>query len=130
MEFKEEDFVKDRIATWAIACDTAKDNADLLIKDHMKHHEECARRMRVLGVAEDEMLRLADRSNLPAPLKRFINANDDRGCSGCWLSSAGPSHPECAAKIDEWFTSRRLLVQYGLGFTQNIRPPRPEVEER
>jgi hypothetical protein len=106
------DLVMQRIQEWATAMDAVKDNTDLLLKDHMKYGGLCAERMRVLGEAEDAMLSLADCGDLPASLRRYIRAKDDRACGLCWTSSSMKEHPECAAKIHEYFSARENLVEY------------------
>jgi hypothetical protein len=39
----------------------------------------------------------------------------DPGCSTCWCTSrVDDTHPECKAKIKEWFEAREVLITFGL----------------
>jgi hypothetical protein len=79
----------------------------------------CTPQMARFRNAEHALLALAGRSDLPEPVAVFIAANADRGCPGCWLSSAKPTkHPECAAKIRRYFDAKTALVQYGESLAQ------------
>ena len=106
----------ERIVAWGLAVHAARDNAELLIKSNHSPtvSAECARRMKRIDETESALLGLADRPKLPPALVRYIKAKDDFGCPGCAISSAGPRHPECAEKIDEYFMARDYLVQFAL----------------
>jgi hypothetical protein len=45
----------------------------------------------------------------PALLDMWIEAEKDKGCDHCWLSSRGPAHPDCDQKIRRWFACREAL---------------------
>lgn len=52
---------------------------------------------------------------MPEEILRFAKASSDPGCGHCWLSSKiGGTHPECQAKIKEWFDAREALITFGL----------------
>lgn len=106
------------IYTWAIASKQAHDNSKLLIENYSKNEAECIQRMEALHSSERVMLRLERQyfiDELPQPLARYIRASDNRGCDACWLASWRPKdHPECQAKIDEYFSARQALEEYGL----------------
>lgn len=60
--------------------------------------------------AEKEMFSLIIQ---PIPLQKFIEADKDKGCIECWLSSSGAKHPECKVKIANWFACRKALIFLG-----------------
>ena len=107
-----EDYVKQCIIEFANAQRAAAHNAELLLQDWTKG-DECASRMRVLANAEEDLLALGGRPNLPAVLTRYLEANDDKGCAQCWLTSSMNTHPECIKKSNEYFTARTNLIQFG-----------------
>ena len=107
--------VLDRIIAWGHAHAAVRDNTNLLLKNWEANHELCAHRMKVLEEAENEMLALSGRTDLPPALVRYINAKDDSGCSQCWYSSRhNLNHPDCQAKIQEYFLAREHLEQFAL----------------
>lgn len=117
---EEKNYVLECIASWAIAVDTAKDNSTLLLRSWQDNHEKCGQRMKEIASREDDLMRIADRPDLPLPLTRYIRAKDDMGCSSCWLAASGPKHDECEVKITEYFAAKDNLVTFGLGFTSKL----------
>jgi hypothetical protein len=57
--------------------------------------------------AEQALVALAGRADLPEPLAAFIAAAADNGCRRCWLSSdKSKSHWKCRAKIRRYFDAQ------------------------
>lgn len=75
----------------------------------------CTPRMARLRNAGFAVVDLAGhQEELPAPVKQYIDAEGDRGCGRCWVSSnPRKEHPECKEKIRRWFAAREVLVEYG-----------------
>jgi hypothetical protein len=99
------------VKEYAYACRHANDdvNSKEVVLD--KFGDKCTQSMARYRNVEYDVLQIGKSSGLPELLE-FVNANNDRGCSRCWLSSGG-QHFECAAKIKRWFETRETLIKYG-----------------
>jgi len=107
------------ISLWAIAEVEAEKNPSLMLASRPVNfkatQEFCIRQMQELEKATLRLLSLEGQSDLPLPLLVFFEANNDKGCDSCWLSSRkGKNHPDCNIKIDQWFDARDKLTAYGL----------------
>lgn len=104
------------IKEFAMASVEAKDNAKLLLVDHLKYQDECMRRMDRLDKANNTLLALPRPlpHHAPYQLANYLNASANKGCQACWLSSGGDSHEECISKMRIWFLTRDALVEYGM----------------
>lgn len=72
----------------------------------------CAAKMVALKNAEKLLFSYTDHPDAPEGLKRWARAEADKGCRSCWLSSRiDKQHPECQAKIKEWFAAREALYE-------------------
>lgn len=111
--------INDIVKEYALAHLDAHDNPKKLLAARSaeacrKVSDECAERMRRCAAADKALLNLRGEKDLPGPVQNFLDADADRGCSGCWLSSAVPTpHHECHNKIRRWFFSRTRLIEYG-----------------
>ncbi len=104
----------DIIIEFAVSHHEAKDNPQLLNDGYT---QLCVKRMERIGVA-DQQLFTCDRTTLPSEAIDFLEANEDRGCSSCWLSAYGAVHSECKSKIDRWFHTRDALISFGLSLKE------------
>lgn len=76
--------------------------------------QPCTPEMARLHNAQDAVLALAGNPGLPPPVSAFLDAEADRGCWPCWLSShRGRNHPACNDKIALWFEAYEGLAAYG-----------------
>jgi hypothetical protein len=74
----------------------------------------CTPQMARYHNAEDAVLALAGRNDLPDAVTAFIEASRDMGCRHCWLSSrAAKQHSECQTKINRWFDARTKIIALG-----------------
>lgn len=104
------------IARWARALRDAKENPKLLLEGKGK---EAHRRMDVLHEAELAIRSLRWADGVPSEATGYIEADIDRGCGSCWLSSRRISnHPDCEMKINRYFARRDMLEAYGLGIPE------------
>jgi hypothetical protein len=103
------------IRRWSLAKQDANENASMIVRNSSAEvMDECARRMRVLQAAEDDMLSSGAKPGFPSPLIQYIDARIDKGCMHCWLSSRGPTHDECGPKISRFFRTQEALYLFGL----------------
>jgi len=102
------------IKEYALAHIAAEPNAELMVSNpDAKTVDECAERMKRVGKADKAILTISG-DNLPKPLIDFLNANLDKGCNHCWISSRREKcHEECQVKIERWFECRKKLIEYG-----------------
>lgn len=107
--------INQKIIAFAEAWKNAEQNAQIMCgQPTTEMVDACAERMSVLDETEDDFGDLRGLDNLPSPLRDFFEADNDKGCIGCWLSSIRKNnHPECQAKISRWFKTREALVKYG-----------------
>lgn len=104
------------VQEYADAFVAAKDNPTRLIavrssSEYTAASAACVTRMARLQSAEDALFSIASSSDMPVAAKTFMEADADRGCQGCWLSSSrGRNHSACNAKIDRYFAARDALV--------------------
>jgi hypothetical protein len=109
---EEKEYISRLLWEWAEARAAANENTTLMVKAGFTEPvmQECAARMQRLYRCEDEMLSL--NHSIPQALQNYIDARMDRGCSACWLSSAGTQHLECERKIDRYFQTEKELYEY------------------
>ena len=109
---EESEYISRLIWEWAEARAAADENTKLMVERDFSAAvmEECAKRMKRLGYAEDEMLLLTH--SIPQELQNYIDARIDSACSICWTSVFGPKHSECGRKIDRFFLSQEKLYEY------------------
>lgn len=108
-------YVLETIRLWARSKKSAEQNTAVLLAEGSVALDECVRRIKVVKAAEDAMLELQGRSELPQELLTFFEAREDSGCIKCWVSSNPSSfHPECRKKIDRYFRVEEDLIVYGL----------------
>jgi hypothetical protein len=102
----------DVLNIWAKSQILVSDNTTLLMKYNHDGliSDLCAARMGVHGVAEEMLMSLKGRDDLPNLLVAFFEADEDKGCNDCWASSRIKEHPECDTKIKRWFDSREKLL--------------------
>jgi hypothetical protein len=113
---QDSEYVKHSIWEWSEAKAAAKENTTLMTESGFSESvmNECAKRMERLGYAETGLMEI--QANIPQPLQNFIDARQDKGCMSCWLSSAGPKHPDCRKKIDRFFQTEKDLFCYARNF--------------
>ena len=112
--------VIDVLRQWYTAHNDAKDNPQRMIdargaEECTRVTNECAERMRVCGVADEAFWKLAERpaEEVPPLVRLYIDAENDKGCAHCWLSSCVmKNHPECQFKISRWFGYREACMAY------------------
>lgn len=106
---------------WYSAHKIAEENPQLIIEANRKGADECRRvsdlcaaRMRECAKADKALHKLTElpADEVPPLVRLFFESGEDKGCSHCWLSSAGPKHPECKFKIGRWFGYREALMAY------------------
>lgn len=98
---------------WVRARAKADLNPKLLIKNHAKYSNLCAARMVTLHAAENNLNSFENKSGtVPAQLAYWWLAQNDAGCSSCWLSSGPKKHLECELKIKRWFEAREALEKF------------------
>jgi hypothetical protein len=109
--------VQAALRLWATAKRNASENTRLILRDSSDATMRlCAERMKILQEAENVLLTL-DGADLPEQLVRFKKAEEDRGCCVCWVRSDNSLHPECRAKINEFFRAQDNLMEFALMFT-------------
>ena len=77
--------------------------------------QPCKKRMAAIHNATYNVMGLASLhpNKIPEPVKRFIRATLDNPCDRCWIeSNKSKMHPDCLAKIEEWFRAREVLIQF------------------
>ena len=105
--------IKIKLRAWADAHTDAARNSSLIQKDSsdlMLH--DCAARVRKLQTATDALLDLEGTPGLPSPLKAFLKARADVPCGVC--AQHGPTHIDCARKVDTSFRQIDVLKSYVL----------------
>lgn len=103
---------------WAKTHRAADDNPGLMIKaagaEVKPIHDLCAARMTCIRAADELLLTLKNQPwplALPALLVDYFAAQDDPGCSRCWMSSrAKKEHDECEEKIKKYFDAKNKLI--------------------
>jgi hypothetical protein len=107
-------YVKSLLWDWSEAKAAVKPNAGIIVDSNFDPvvMEACARRMKILQQCETALLEVSLRPGLPKPLVNYFAARNDSGCSKCWLSSAGPTHPDCRKKIDRHFRTEEALFEF------------------
>lgn len=102
----------DVLKIWANAQVLVADNTSLLMKYNHDGviSDLCSARMQVHSVAEEMLLGLKGREDLPPILLSFFKAEEDKGCSNCWLSSRIKEHEDCDNKIKRYFETRENLL--------------------
>lgn len=100
----------DIILEWAAAYEASRNNPQLL---EVGRTALAVERMERLGMAESAMLRMRGQPGLPQELQDFLDADQDKGCLSCWLSSnLGANHTECNEKISNWFDCQERLLAW------------------
>ena len=101
-----------KLKEFAAASNECANNTDLLLLDHVKYGDECARRMDRMTKAYDALMSIARPLPKYAPhfLIDHIEADLNRGCDECWISSGPKPHHDCELKIARWFHTRGRLV--------------------
>jgi hypothetical protein len=112
--------IDEAIARYARSHKDAEDNPRLMIESRGAAASLCEIKMKRLMAAEAAMRAMRGRLGLPRPLLDFLEADDDKGCTSCWMSSKRRgNHPECEAKITRWFAARAALVEHGLAIKED-----------
>jgi hypothetical protein len=91
---------------WYLAYLAIQNNAEIMLK--YGSTEVCARSMEEYADAEQILFTLEGEPLVDL----FKEAEKDKGCMACWLSSSCSKHPECDFKIRRWFAYRKALVVY------------------
>lgn len=108
--------IDDVLKVWVKAQMLVLDNTSLMIKYRRSSgnaiiDELCVARMKVHNIAEEMLMSLQNQEDLPPLLLNFFEANNDKGCDGCWLSSSiSNKHEDCNIKINRWFDTRKKLL--------------------
>jgi len=107
--------IDDVLRVWVKAQMLVLDNTPLMIKYRHGNNpiidELCVARMQVYNIAEEMLMSLQNQEALPSLLLNFFEANNDRGCDSCWLSSGiSDNHEDCNIKINRWFDARKKLL--------------------
>jgi hypothetical protein len=96
---------------WWLAHHFAEENPRLLIESPGQATSDlCAKRMNRCGAADKALFDVG--GEVPPILMLFMEADKDKGCSACWLSSGPCKHSECKEKIARWFGYREALMAY------------------
>lgn len=112
-----QDHVRRLIGEFAEAHHAVRDNAKIMCGQPTKEDIDfCVSGMARVARAEDAVYALDERNGeLPQELIDHLAAQEDPGCSECWMSSVQKNnHHECTTKISRWFDTRDALVKYGL----------------
>jgi len=122
--------INELIRIWAEAKHEASDNVTLMFKDpSLSTNDLCAQRMERLRIAEQLMMEYAQSCSddeMPAQMKRYLQADENPACGPCWLSSRRlTQHPECQDKIKEYFAAEKALARYGNGLGNNQKALSP-----
>ena len=80
--------------------------------------QPCTPHMARYHNAQYAILALEGRQGLPEPIRAFLEAEGDKGCDSCWLSSHRKQHQECDDKIHRWFDTREALIELGLSLAK------------
>ena len=103
----------DTLRGWALAYKDAGETSAMILRDSSQAvMDECSKRMQALQRCEDELAHLEGRKDLPKALQRYYDAKNDMPCTSCMYGTDGPVHPECRRKMDQYFRSLELLLQY------------------
>ncbi len=107
--------VNDKIIRYFNASQDAEQNTCIMCGNPTTEMvDACARRMSVLGQAEEDLFSLDGETDLPQPLADHLAARKDPGCVGCWITSNPRKlHAECKKKINRYFETRKGLEEYG-----------------
>lgn len=115
------DRIHSLIREFALACDAAKNNVELMDKYPTLGTCIAVRRMDRIAKAENALLCdiivslvNGETEDIPQVALDYEKADCDRGCPDCWCSALGLGHAECTEKIERWFKCRNALVEYGL----------------
>ena len=103
---------------WGINRTMAQVHALLLISPEALTTEDVMESLQISrGNANMNLGALIDWGLIEKRMKRgerieFFEAEKDKGCDGCWVSSAMLGrHPECVKKIEKWFMAREELAK-------------------
>jgi len=107
---------------WYAAHYAAKDNPEILLKaktaaEATAAGDYCAKLMNVVGFADQDLYSLEISEDMPLPLKEHLEAEKDKGCGGCWMSSVRhrkhrDGSESCWPKINRWFNTQETLKKY------------------
>jgi hypothetical protein len=104
--------VEQAIKEWSEAFSATEANPRQMLSGEISVGE-AANRMSLYQAKEDALWFWKNSSELPFELVRWFNTQNRSACDQCWISSSGSKHPECQAKIDEYFSARKALAEYG-----------------
>jgi aconitase A len=68
-------------------------------------------------LAAERMLYSVEKKDIPDELLKHLEANEAKGCGGCWMcSNPNRMHKDCQIKIDRWFATQQVLLEYARNF--------------
>ena len=106
------------IDEWYRAWEAAQSNSGLLClnlrdaKFCTLVSDLCSSKMGVLGKTSELLDTFKNDPECPKELLEFWKCEADQGCSHCWLSSRGPEHDECEAKMKKYWEAKEALIAY------------------